>query len=659
MGDQMASDVRAPETAGVAIAGYEDFTRIAIGGFSIVYTARQARFDRTVAVKVLNADLRDAAATARFTRECQASGRLSDVPEIVTVLDAGATDDGRPFIAMQYFPRGSLADRLRAGPLSVGETVAAGAAIARALRGAHALAVLHRDLKPGNILVTDGGSAVLTDFGVASIAALDHATSQSAFTPQFTAPEILDRVRYTSAADVYALGVTLHTLLAGVPPFAPGPDEGPATVFRRIIAGDAPPLGEDVPEPLRALIARMMAVDPAGRPAAADVATHLTDLREQLGVEPIAAPPEPAAGPTNADVSTDAPAAGQLAAGQLAAGQAKTRLRPPRAGGGAARRGGRRRAAGAVTVAVVVLAGLGLGVWYGFTRPTHHAVTITGATSRPSHPAGGPGGTPRPALTHPSPSRTAAAPTGGTATGGPVAGGTVAGGSNAPPTGRAGILAAGQVLAADQRLISPDDKYILLMQGDGNLIVFNPLGMGVWSSESYPHPGSYLQMQRDGNLVVYGSGHTAIFSSNTGGHPGSDAEIGNDGSLAVYSPAHTVLWSSGPVRSALHAGETLSQHQTLVSPDGSHLVVMQANGDLVLFGPDHVARWSSNTAGHPGADLEMAADGNLILYGPDRAVLWTSNTAGHPGADLEMRDDGNLVVYGPDRAVLWASNTAD
>src|SRR5439155_13694648 len=102
--------------------------------------------------------------------ECELTGRLTGNRNIITVFDAGVTDDGRPFIAMQYLPNGSLADRLAAtGPLPVQEVLSIGAAIADALGTAHRAGVLHRDVKPGNILISDEGEPVLTDFGIARL----------------------------------------------------------------------------------------------------------------------------------------------------------------------------------------------------------------------------------------------------------------------------------------------------------------------------------------------------------------------------------------------------------------------------------------------------------------------------------------------------------
>jgi serine/threonine protein kinase len=309
---------RVAESAGVAIAGYQGFTRVAIGGFSTVYTAHQTRFDRTVAVKVINSDLRDAATVRHFTRECQASGRLSHIPEVATVLDAGATDDGRPFIAMQYFPRGSLADLLlSAGPLSAAEAVGVAAAVARALHAAHAGGVLHRDIKPGNVLVTDGGGVALGDFGVASILrgpdASSQSASQGAHTPQFTAPEVLDGRPYTPAADVYGLGATVHAMLGGSPPFTLRPGEGPAAVFRRILAGDSSPLDGDLPEALRTFVARLMAVVPAQRPTTADIRAELAALAETVGSTPLPPLPDPPLPDRGSTIGTAGGTAGSTA----------------------------------------------------------------------------------------------------------------------------------------------------------------------------------------------------------------------------------------------------------------------------------------------------------------------------------------------------------
>lgn len=136
--------------------------------------------------------------------------------------------------------------------------------------------------------MVDDGSVALTDFGIAAILSpAGLASSQSAFTPLFTAPEVLEGRSYTRAADVYALGVTMYTLLTGNPPFVPRPGEGPAATLQRITTGDAAPLPDGQPEPLRKLIADMTAVDPARRPGTEDVRDRLATLAVSIGLEPV------------------------------------------------------------------------------------------------------------------------------------------------------------------------------------------------------------------------------------------------------------------------------------------------------------------------------------------------------------------------------------
>jgi hypothetical protein len=133
----------------VSVAGYRDLVRVGSGGFSMVYRAYQEAFDRTVAVKVLTVELVDETAQRRFQRECRASGRLSNHPNIVTVLDSGFTDDGRPYITTEFMTHGALSDRLEAqGPYPVAEVLEIGVLMCSALAAVHAAGILHRDIKP-------------------------------------------------------------------------------------------------------------------------------------------------------------------------------------------------------------------------------------------------------------------------------------------------------------------------------------------------------------------------------------------------------------------------------------------------------------------------------------------------------------------------------
>lgn len=255
------------------IRGYRDLTFIAHGGFSSVYAARQELFDRTVAVKILDTGAQDAEAQRRFVDECMLTGRLTGQPHIITVFDAGVTEDGRPFLAMQYLPGGSLADRLASsGPLPVPEVVRIGTAVARALAAAHEANILHRDIKPGNILMSADGQPVLSDFGIASryqtAAAPISPDAKIAFTPAYTAPEVREGRTPSAASDIYSLGATLYTLLAGTSPLRSVAD--PADLHARVRAGDFPdPDRGDLPADLMARIRRCLAYEPWQRPGSA------------------------------------------------------------------------------------------------------------------------------------------------------------------------------------------------------------------------------------------------------------------------------------------------------------------------------------------------------------------------------------------------------
>src|SRR6202048_668476 len=173
-------------------AGFDDVTEVGHGGFGVVYRCTQPSLDRTVAVKVLTSDL-DPDNLDRFLREQRAMGRLSGHPHIMNVLQVGVLASGRPFIVMPYHAKDSLEVLIRRhGPLDWGETLTIGVKLAGALEAAHCAGTLHRDVKPGNILLTDYGEPQLTDFGIARIAGgFQTSTGVITGSPAFTAPEVL------------------------------------------------------------------------------------------------------------------------------------------------------------------------------------------------------------------------------------------------------------------------------------------------------------------------------------------------------------------------------------------------------------------------------------------------------------------------------------
>ncbi|WP_055403606.1 MULTISPECIES: serine/threonine-protein kinase [unclassified Mycobacterium] len=220
MADVDAAAIQQDLIAGIGTElDFDDVTEIGRGGFGVVYRCAQPELDRLVAVKVLTNDL-DPENLDRFLREQRAMGRLSGHPHIVTVLQAGTTRSGRPFIVMPYHDRGSLWGLVSGrGPLPWPEVLSIGVKLAGALEAAHRSGILHRDVKPGNVLLTDYGEPQLTDFGLARIAGgFETRAGVVMGSPAFIAPELLEGATPTTGSDVYSLAATLFCALTGHPP---------------------------------------------------------------------------------------------------------------------------------------------------------------------------------------------------------------------------------------------------------------------------------------------------------------------------------------------------------------------------------------------------------------------------------------------------------
>jgi len=154
----------------LGIDGLEGGVVVGRGGFGVVYRCEQPRFGRTVAVKVLHDALRDERVRARFAAECEAMGRLSGHPNIVTLHDAGVLRSGEPYLVMAFLTGGSLADAIdTTGSLPWQQVLTYGIMLAGALESSHAAGVLHRDVKPENVLLSTYGAVQLSDFGIARL----------------------------------------------------------------------------------------------------------------------------------------------------------------------------------------------------------------------------------------------------------------------------------------------------------------------------------------------------------------------------------------------------------------------------------------------------------------------------------------------------------
>jgi serine/threonine-protein kinase len=254
---------------------YQLISKLGQGGMGAVYKAHQEAMDRVVALKVLPRRLAgDQEFTARFLREARAAGRLNH-PNVVAGIDAGFAD-GYYYFAMEYVEGRSLGDRVGdEGPLPEREVLAYGAQVARALAHAHAAGIVHRDVKPENILVTASGQAKLCDLGLARTADDDMRVTQAGMavgTPFYISPEQVRGREPGPAADVYSLGCTLYHLATGRPPFD---GANSMEVMQKHLRETAVPITQLRPELSRALeliVARMMAREPAERYASAAAA---------------------------------------------------------------------------------------------------------------------------------------------------------------------------------------------------------------------------------------------------------------------------------------------------------------------------------------------------------------------------------------------------
>ena len=251
---------------------------IARGGMATVWKARDDVLARTVAVKVLHEHLaRDEVFLERFRTEALAAARLSH-PSILSIYDTGAEPQGgeamRHFIVMEFCAGGSLADRLaRQGPLEPGTVVALGAAVCDALSFAHRSGIIHRDIKPPNVLITTDEALKVADFGIAKAAFVTGdvtATGSLLGTVAYLSPEQLEGREPDVRSDLYSLGVTLYELLVGRPPFES--ESQLATAMMHLRQEPLPPrsVKARIPRELDDLVMTALAKDPDRRFASAD-----------------------------------------------------------------------------------------------------------------------------------------------------------------------------------------------------------------------------------------------------------------------------------------------------------------------------------------------------------------------------------------------------
>ncbi|MDV6293371.1 protein kinase domain-containing protein [Rhodococcus aetherivorans] len=263
----------------LAAEGFEGATEIGRGGFGVVYRCEERALDRVVAIKVLTT-YHDPEGVDRFLREQRAMGRLSGHPNIVTIYRVGTTGAGHPYLVMQYHEPGSLQSLIESGPIPWPRVLHLGIKVADALETAHQQSILHRDVKPANILIDTYGEPQLTDFGIARIAGgFETAAGVVTGSPAYTDPDVLLGRPPSPASDIYSLGATLFCALTGHAAFERRRGEPLIDQFRRITNPSGSLLRDwygEIPEEVCTVIEHAMARDRGNRPrTAADFADQL------------------------------------------------------------------------------------------------------------------------------------------------------------------------------------------------------------------------------------------------------------------------------------------------------------------------------------------------------------------------------------------------
>jgi tRNA A-37 threonylcarbamoyl transferase component Bud32 len=271
---------------GTTLSGrYRLEARIAAGGMSTVYKAVDETLERTVAVKLMHREVAsDSDQLERFRREARAVAQLSH-PHIVGVIDAGE-DDARPYIVFEYVEGETLKDRIRReGPLPVSEAVAYAIEIARALGAAHGRHIIHRDVKPQNVLIDHEGSAKVTDFGIARTMEEDGLTAEGRVlgTTDYVSPEQALGRPVTGQSDLYSLGIVLYEMLTGEVPFH---GENQVAVAMKHVREEIPDVALKRPG-ISAALAAVVDTATAKRESEryADDQEMIADLEDVLGLE--------------------------------------------------------------------------------------------------------------------------------------------------------------------------------------------------------------------------------------------------------------------------------------------------------------------------------------------------------------------------------------
>ena len=247
-------------------------------------------------------------------------------------------------------------------------------------------------------------------------------------------------------------------------------------------------------------------------------------------------------------------------------------------------------------------------------------------------------------------------------------------------TGLSGLQSNGQGFGANQYIMSQNGEFSLELTGNGNLAEYggssgsSPSAANtkpIWNNNIYS--GSLtassggLVLQSDGNLVLYNGNGSVLWSTGTGGNSGDNLVVQNDGNVVLYSWSGVAMWSTGGSgsftasntwTSGLSDGQSLSTCSMLTSADNRFHLLEECNGDLYEYGPGNSPMWHTNTDGSPGSTLVLqSSDGNLVLYNSSGAPIWATGTGGNTGDNLVVQNDGNVVLYSWSGVAMWSTGT--
>jgi len=645
--------------------GFSDLVPVGSGSAGQVFRARDDALSRTVALKLFTGSIEDdPAALAAFRLECATLGRLSAHPGVVSVHAAGLTPSGRPWLCMQFVERGSLARALRRdGPLPPAAALQTGVLLADTLAWAHALdpPVLHCDVKPGNILLADGGLPLLGDFGVSVWVAKGRSSvTVKGFTQAYAAPEVLFHGRFSPRSEVWSLAATLFEALTGAPPFAQLPGEGTGAFIERVGLGLPREAGTNLPEPLGSLLRRGLAVDRDDRwPSTAAFAAAIRETQASLGL--LAAPTSGLdagrvlASDDRADSGRGGPSPGrvrddghraQVPVAARAGAQRTPAPDAPAPDASSAPQASPRTWVGNPLTArnTVDTAGIGYagqaeypgdgGDGNGGGGP--RAGGDIGAGGRSEHPGPQPGAPDdSPDGNGPSTPDGAARPVGATAR------------RTMPhwwiPAGLALVVVVALALA-----LVPRSRESSTLSEPARPTVLGGSTLASASATAGPTASTGLSELPD----------TPPPSAQTAPQPSAS---GPQSTLAASATPPPMPPSASPqatvTRAALHAGQRMEQGQRLVSANGRYAATLRSDGNLVIYAQDSgpaSPAWESGTDGTEASYLLMRSDGDLVLYGADGTTTYWSSGTHTSNSYLEVRDDGELVICLEDGTVLWS-----